>query len=336
MLLIFAMLKKLLLLLTVILSQNANSKDFNGLYYNTFGKSDDPSIIFIHGGPGHNSYDFEATTAKNLSNLGYFVIVYDQRGQGRSQTAAAMDYNYKTYSDDLKSLIDKFGLKNPILIGHSHGGSVAIHFEKQYPNIAKKIVLLAAPLYLEGIMRAMLENCSLKAQETNNNELASASAYLYQHLVVNPVGDLETKTNLAEWLFNMGLNYCGLYNVKSPTVEEAEVKKGFKIFAKQNDVAGSKGLGEFLKNENYLYQDQTPFVSENRSRFCGIYGNEDGLFTPLELQHIRSILNGVKVKDVDLVEDGVNRFKVISGASHAIYINQQGEFFNSLKSVCGI
>ena len=73
----------------------------------------------LHGGPGHNSYDFEATTAKNLSNLGYFVIVYDQRGQGRSQTAAVMDYNYKTYSDDLKSLPNKMMLQDQRGLGSS-------------------------------------------------------------------------------------------------------------------------------------------------------------------------------------------------------------------------
>lgn len=36
----------------------------DGMYVNTFGNSKDPAIIFIHGGPGYNSQDFEITTAE--------------------------------------------------------------------------------------------------------------------------------------------------------------------------------------------------------------------------------------------------------------------------------
>jgi len=347
------MLKSLLApLLVIVLSHTAIAKDFNGLYYNTFGKATDPAIVFIHGGPGFNSYDFEATTAGSLAQTGYFVVVFDQRGQGRSQKAPSEVYNYKVYADDIKALIDKLNLKNPVLIGHSHGGPIAIHFEQYFPGVAKKIVLLSAPIYFEGTVRSMLENCNNLAQTTNNNELATASSYLYQNLVVNPVADLKTKTDLAYWLFNMGLTYCNLYNVKTPVSGEVQIKKkmckaltkeeqemGFKPLCdlpKDPDVAGANGLAEFLKNENYLYQNQSKFVSDNRNRFCGVYGVEDGLFTPLEFQNIRSILNGVKVNGTELIDDGVNRFQLIPGASHALYINQQQEFFKVLKSTCGI
>lgn len=347
------MLKNLLVsILAIFLSHIASAADLNGLYYNTFGKTTDPSIIFIHGGPGYNSYDFEATTAESLAQTGYFVVVFDQRGQGRSQLAPSESYNYKTYAEDIISLKDRLNLKNPVLIGHSHGGPIAIHFEKYFPGVAKKIVLLSAPIHFEGTMKSMLENCTNFAQATNNAELATASSYLYQNLVVNPATDLKTKIDLASWLFNMGLSYCSLYSVQNPASDEIIVKKrmckaltteekekSFKPLCdlpKEPDVAGTKGLAEFLKNENYLYQNQTKFVSENRDRFCGIYGTEDGLFTTLEFQNIRSLLNGVKVNGVNLIDDGVNRFQLILGASHAVYINQQREFFKALKDTCGI
>lgn len=328
--------KLFLFIMLVISSLNVGANELNGLYYNTFGKESDPSIIFIHGGPGFNSYDFEITTAESLAQLGYYVVTYDQRGQGRSQLTAIENYNYKIYANDIKLLIDKLKLKNPVLIGHSHGGPIAIQFEKYFPNVVKKIVLLSAPIYFTGIMKSILENCSRNALLTNNNELATASSYLYQHLVVNPVTDLQVKINLTLWLFNMGAGYCDLYKVKNPTLEEVAIKSNFNKYPKQPDIAGAKGVAEFIQNENYLYLDQTSFVSKNRNRFCGIYGAEDGLFTPLELQNIESILNGVKVIGNKLTDDGINRFQVISGASHAIYINQQKSFFSSLQLTCGI
>ena len=49
------------------------------IYYQSFGDKKDPTILFLHGGPGYNSASFEATSAQNLANAGYHVIVYDRR-----------------------------------------------------------------------------------------------------------------------------------------------------------------------------------------------------------------------------------------------------------------
>ena len=54
------------------------------LYTHAFGSSKNPAIIFLHGGPGYNCAAFEISTAKRLSDSGYFVIVYDMRGCARS------------------------------------------------------------------------------------------------------------------------------------------------------------------------------------------------------------------------------------------------------------
>jgi proline iminopeptidase len=49
------------------------------LYTKSYGSSKNTPIIFLHGGPSGNSTLFESTTAQNLSNIGYFLIVYDRR-----------------------------------------------------------------------------------------------------------------------------------------------------------------------------------------------------------------------------------------------------------------
>jgi proline iminopeptidase len=54
------------------------------LYTKSYGDTKHTPIIFIHGGPSGNSTLFESTTALNLSQKGYYVIVYDRRGEGRS------------------------------------------------------------------------------------------------------------------------------------------------------------------------------------------------------------------------------------------------------------
>lgn len=67
------------------------------------------------------------TNAELLSQQGFFVVVYDERGQGPN------DYTYKVYSDDIRMLIHKLHLRNPVLLGHSHGGPISLKFDQYYP-----------------------------------------------------------------------------------------------------------------------------------------------------------------------------------------------------------
>jgi proline iminopeptidase len=54
------------------------------IYSKAFGNKNNKPIIFIHGGPSGNAVQFEATTAPKLAERGFYVIVYDRRGEGRS------------------------------------------------------------------------------------------------------------------------------------------------------------------------------------------------------------------------------------------------------------
>lgn len=65
----------LLLLLGTIL---VHSQD---LYINVFGDSKNQPIIFLHGEPGYNCANFEATPTQQLTNHNFYVIVYDRRGK---------------------------------------------------------------------------------------------------------------------------------------------------------------------------------------------------------------------------------------------------------------
>jgi proline iminopeptidase len=73
--------KSILTLVTIIftaLAVNAQS-----LYIKTFGNPKDKPLLFLHGGPGYNAVNFEQSTADKLSKSGFYVIIYDRRGEGR-------------------------------------------------------------------------------------------------------------------------------------------------------------------------------------------------------------------------------------------------------------
>ncbi|MFK7983344.1 MAG: alpha/beta fold hydrolase [Saprospiraceae bacterium] len=84
------------------------------LYVKTFGNSTATPIIYLHGGPGYNSAYFEATTAEKLATEGFFVILYDRRGEGRSEKMTA-NFTFQETIADLYSLYQAYKIEKAIL-----------------------------------------------------------------------------------------------------------------------------------------------------------------------------------------------------------------------------
>jgi pimeloyl-ACP methyl ester carboxylesterase len=63
------------------------------------------------------------------------VVAYDQRGHGHSDDAA--DYGFESLADDLAAVVGS--LERPIVVGHSWGASVALHYAVR-PNATTGIV----------------------------------------------------------------------------------------------------------------------------------------------------------------------------------------------------
>src|SRR5690606_27700777 len=91
------------------------------IYQKAFGQASQTPVIFLHGGPGGSSIDFELTTAEKLAEKGFFVIVYDRRGEGRSDDDKA-EFTFEQTFNDLKEIYREYGLSSATLLGHSFGG----------------------------------------------------------------------------------------------------------------------------------------------------------------------------------------------------------------------
>jgi len=111
---------RVVVLMTIILLSTTLANG-QSIYLKTFGNAEDKSIIFLHGGPGSNCVSFEATTAQQLADKGFYVIMYDRRGEGRSQDLNAQ-YTFKQTFDDLNGIYQEYNLTKATLIGHSFWG----------------------------------------------------------------------------------------------------------------------------------------------------------------------------------------------------------------------
>ncbi|OIK13194.1 alpha/beta hydrolase [Bacillus sp. MUM 13] len=106
--------------------------------------SDNPVIIFVHGGPGCPEIPY-AKKYQNLLEKNFTVVNYDQRASGKSYHFFA-DYSNLTSDLLVKDLLEitdyiskRFG-KKILLIGHSFGTYIAMQAAYQAPEKYKAYI----------------------------------------------------------------------------------------------------------------------------------------------------------------------------------------------------
>jgi proline iminopeptidase len=115
------------------------------LWYKVAGQAGAPAVplLFLHGGPGYNSYSFEAQAGKALE--GRLKMIYlDQRGSGRSERPWTGVYSIPAMVEDIEALRKQLGVPRLALMGHSFGGALALEYAAAYPQHVAKLVLVSA------------------------------------------------------------------------------------------------------------------------------------------------------------------------------------------------
>ncbi len=105
----------------------------------TFGDSNNPVVVVVHGGPG-GDYGY----LLNLHALAddYFVVFYDQRGAGLSPRVPPKALTLQSSVDDLQRIVSHYGQGEPVrLIGHSWGAMLAAAYAGQHPKHVTQMVL---------------------------------------------------------------------------------------------------------------------------------------------------------------------------------------------------
>lgn len=128
-----------------MLSPDEHTLQVNGLelWYSVAGNG--PVLIVQSPGWGIGAEVYEQTF-QPLERQ-FTVIYYDTRGSGRSQSPANDEaYNVGIFVNDLEALRDHLGLDSFALVGHSHGGLIALNYALQYPQYLSHLLPLEAQL----------------------------------------------------------------------------------------------------------------------------------------------------------------------------------------------
>jgi proline iminopeptidase len=285
------------------------------IYTKTFGNSKDKPIIFLHGGPGYNCANFEATTAQQLADKGFYVIVYDRRGEGRSKDPNAQ-FTFKETFEDLNTIYKKYGLTKSTLIGHSFGGVVATLFAEKYPEKIQSIILVGAPVSLQETFKTIISTSKViyqaKKDSINLNYISMLenmdrnsieySSYSFMHAIQN-----------------------GFYSPKNPTDEARIIYSKFKTdtlltkYASQMTYQAPQG---FWKNEKYTSIDLTSNLKnlqEKNIKIRGLYGKDDGLYSADQVKELQNKL-------------GENNVKYFGNCSHNVFVDQQAQFIDAVET----
>ncbi|KGT94240.1 aminoacrylate hydrolase [Erwinia typographi] len=83
----------------------------------------------------------------------YRVVIYDQRGTGRSPDALPEGYSMRDMADELAEELSALGIDNYDVIGHALGGMVAMQLAIDYPQRVARLVIVNGWLRLNAHTR---------------------------------------------------------------------------------------------------------------------------------------------------------------------------------------
>lgn len=302
----------------VLFGQPASGEIISGLYAQAYGNPDRQPIVFLHGGPGYNSYSFEFSNAELLALRGYYVIVFDQRGSGRSDPAPVSSFTFANAIADVDIVIKHYRISLPIIVGHSYGGTLAIKWALQHPNSYKSIILADAPLDQPAVIQDILSNC--RAYYEANGDTKDRGYIDQLRNLIFGVRRYTINFDLGGSVFWHASN-CGLYSPHESNPAELGIWKSL-LNRADSQLLTSTTLEPFqglIDNDRWLTETLVPQAHSIRNLY-GIYGEDDGLFTPERIKALRATI-------------GFDKFRLVPGASHNIFIDQRDVFLKFIDDL---
>ena len=120
--------------------------DGNLVYWEVRGNPAAKPVLIVHGGPGVGS---PTGTPKSFDPERFWIILFDQRGCGRSTPNAsdpATDMSLNTSRHllrDMEQLREHLGVEKWLLFGGSWGSGLSIAYAEQHPERVSELVLPA-------------------------------------------------------------------------------------------------------------------------------------------------------------------------------------------------
>lgn len=229
------------------------------------------TMVFLHDSLGCIQLwrDFPLQLARAAS---YNVFLYDRRGYGASSPFSGKprtsDY-MEQEAEVLITLLEQQGISNPVLFGHSDGGTIALLAAAKYPDRIKAILTEGAHVFVEEIT---LDGISHVAEQFAHTDLPQRLAR-YHGDKTQAVFDAWTKTWLADFYRDWNIEHflprisCPVYVIQGTADEFGSIDQVQSITGKVSGPAAAymvpnAGHSPHKQSSLFLVQQVLLFLQE--------------------------------------------------------------------------
>src|SRR5262249_20458381 len=109
------------------------------LYWEQSGNPRGVPVLFLHGGPGAGA---TPTHRRFFDPLSYRIIIFDQRGAGRSTPIGELtDNTTRHLVGDIEALRRHLGVERWVVFGGSWGSTLALNYAERHPERCRALIL---------------------------------------------------------------------------------------------------------------------------------------------------------------------------------------------------
>lgn len=130
--------------------------DLHELYWEESGNPEGKPVVFLHGGPGGGT---EPKHRRFFDPRHYRIILFDQRGCGRSTPYASLTDNTTWHLvQDLETLREFLGIERWQVFGGSWGSTLALAYAQTHPERVTEMILRGIFTFAEDEIRWFYEH----------------------------------------------------------------------------------------------------------------------------------------------------------------------------------
>jgi pimeloyl-ACP methyl ester carboxylesterase len=152
-------------------------------------------IVMLHEGLGSVSM-WKDLPERLAEATGCRVLVYSRLGHGRSSPASEPrkpDYHFEEARQWLPALLDRLGLRKPLLFGHSDGATIALVYAAENPASVSGVIAIAPHVRVEEVTieglkkaRAAYETTRLRDRLAMHHDDVDAVFWGWNRTWLNP------------------------------------------------------------------------------------------------------------------------------------------------------
>ncbi len=278
------------------------TRDGRRLAYRRAGEG--PVLVCHGGGPG-----FSSLYLADFAGLGeeLELVLLDPRGTGGStKPTDSRAYGIDDYVSDLEELREHLGLERLQLLGHSHGGIVAIAYAARYPERVERLILASTLARFSPEQEAAMAEAVEKHADEPWYEDARAA------LEAESAGDFEDDEELAE----LALREFPFYFARYGDAERSYVE------TLRSETPNADALRLFNREQVPVF-DLRPELARIAAPTLVVTGEEDFITGPLSAAELGEGIAGAETV-------------LLPGTGHFIFVEAPGAFREAVLAFLGV